>query len=180
MKTIVLVRHTSVNVPPRVHYGQSDVPLCASFPLEASVTKTCLMPYGHFDLAFSSPLTRCMRLADYCGYQNAIIDKRLLERDLGDWEMQSADTIADPLYEAWRDDPFHVSATRGESFADMMERVSDFLEELMDYDFEKCVVFTHGGVIACAQVWSGTCNWEEALQLRTPYGGVCPLDLENL
>ena len=37
---VVFVRHTSVEVPGGTAYGRSDVPLRASFPLEASVTQT--------------------------------------------------------------------------------------------------------------------------------------------
>lgn len=176
MKRIILVRHTSVDVPAGVHYGQTDVPLSSNFPLEASVVKACLSNYGHFDLSYSSPLSRCTRLAEYCGYADAILDNRLLERDLGDWEMQASNTIADPRYEEWRDDPYHIAATRGESFSDMMDRVSNFLEELAEMQFEQSVIFTHGGVISCALVWKGICTWEEALQLRTTYGGVINLE----
>lgn len=170
MKNIILVRHTTVDIQPGVHYGQTDVPLCSNFPLEAAVVKACLSNYGRFDLSFSSPLTRCTRLAEYCGYPDAILDDRLMERNLGDWEMQASETIADPLYDAWRDNPYRVAATRGESFSDMIDRVSDFMDDLSEMDFSQCVIFTHGGVIACAMVWKGLCTWEEALHIKTTYG----------
>lgn len=175
---VVFVRHTSVEVPAGMAYGRSDVPLRASFPLEASVTRACLLPYGAFDAAFTSPLTRCTRLADYCGYADALRDARLLEIDLGDWEMQSFDTIADPRLQLWQADQFHTAATRGESLADQYSRVSDFLEELLQNDFRQAVVFTHGGVIACARIFSGEISVEEALQREIAYGSVFEMELE--
>ncbi len=175
---LVFVRHTSVAVPPGVSYGQTDVPLKSTFPLEASVTKACLMPYGTFDAAFTSPLSRCTRLADYCGYDNATPDNRLLEIDLGDWEMQPFDEIADPRIQHWQADAFHTAATRGESLADQYERVRHFMEELLEEDYEQVVIFTHGGVIACARIYSGEISVEEALDREIPYGGIFEMELE--
>ena len=63
---VVFVRHTSVEVPAGMAYGRSDVPLRASFPLEASVTRACLAAYGLFDAAYTSPSTRCTRLPRRC------------------------------------------------------------------------------------------------------------------
>ena len=37
---LVLVRHTSVDVPPAICYGQTDVPLKESFHIEADKVKT--------------------------------------------------------------------------------------------------------------------------------------------
>ena len=42
---IVLIRHTSVDVPPGVCYGQTDVPLKPSFEQEAAVSKENLKVY---------------------------------------------------------------------------------------------------------------------------------------
>lgn len=175
---VVFVRHTSVEVPAGMAYGRSDVPLRASFPLEASVTRACLAAYGLFDAAYTSPSTRCTRLADYCGYREATRDERLMEIDLGDWEMQRFDEIADPRMELWRADAFTTAATRGESLADQYGRVRDFLEEMLGTDHEQVVVFTHGGVIACARIFSGEISVEEALDREIAYGGVFEMDLD--
>ena len=61
---IYLVRHTSVDIPAGYAYGQTDVPLRPSFEDEAEAVKKNLS--GHtFDKVWSSPLTRCPRLAAY-------------------------------------------------------------------------------------------------------------------
>ena len=71
---ITLIRHTSVDVPPGVCYGQTDLPLKDSFEQEAAITlsrlKASLPEEEYFDHAFTSPLTRCVHLADYCDSPN--------------------------------------------------------------------------------------------------------------
>ncbi|WP_373835828.1 histidine phosphatase family protein, partial [Bacteroides heparinolyticus] len=84
---IILIRHTSVDVPPGVCYGQTDVPLKATFKEEASVTAENLKEYFPFEHVYTSPLTRCVRLASFCGYPDAEHDNRLMEINFGSWEM---------------------------------------------------------------------------------------------
>lgn len=80
---IILIRHTSVDVPPGTCYGQTDVPLKPTFEEEALITKEKLKAYGHFDCVYTSPLSRCTRLAKFCGYPNANRDTRILELNFG-------------------------------------------------------------------------------------------------
>ena len=59
---VILIRHTSVDVPPGVCYGQTDVPLKPTFEQEAAVTQRepeSLLPFDH---VYTSPLTRCVAL----------------------------------------------------------------------------------------------------------------------
>ena len=126
---IYLIRHTSVDVPQGVCYGQTDVPLKQTFEQEAEVVKNNLA--GHaFDAVYTSPLSRCVKLAAYCGYPDAQHDRRLREMFMGDWEMQAFDDIKDPQLQEWYDDYLHVPTRNGESFRDLLARVSSFLTEL--------------------------------------------------
>ena len=79
---IILIRHTSVDVPRGVCYGQTDVPLRDRFKEEATITAQQLQD-DVFDAVFTSPLSRCTRLAEHCGYPDAIRDARLKELDFG-------------------------------------------------------------------------------------------------
>ena len=106
---IYLIRHTSVDVPKGLCYGQSDVPLRPTFEIEAAVTKAKIESI-HFDMAYTSPLSRCTRLAQYCGFGDAIRDPRILELNFGDWEMQYFDKIKDPNLQCWYDDYLNVKA----------------------------------------------------------------------
>ena len=59
---VYLIRHTSVDVPQGVCYGQTDVPLNPTFEEEAAQTSARLKGL-QFDKVYMSPLTRCVRLA---------------------------------------------------------------------------------------------------------------------
>lgn len=172
---VILVRHTSVGVPPGTCYGQTDVPLRSTFLEEAEAVHRQLAGYGPFDKVYTSPLSRCTRLADYCGHADAVHDVRLLELDFGIWEMQRYDEIRDPRLAAWYADYLHVPATGGESFAGQLHRVSCFLDELREKDYRRVAVFTHGGVMACAQVYAGLVRPEEAFGRVPSYGGILPI-----
>lgn len=52
---VILIRHTSVDVPPGVCYGQTDVPLKPTFEAEAAVTAENLKAYLPFDHVYTSP-----------------------------------------------------------------------------------------------------------------------------
>ena len=84
---VFLIRHTSVDVPAGTCYGHTDVALCPTFPEEAARVKQQLDAHT-FDAVYTSPLSRCTRLAAYCGYPDALRDDRLKEMNMGAWEMQ--------------------------------------------------------------------------------------------
>ena len=174
---IILIRHTSVNVPQGTCYGQTDVPLNPSFEQEASITLENLKTYAPFDYVFTSPLSRCTKLATYCGYPEAIRDSRILEINFGDWEMQKFNEIKDSRLEEWFDNYLYVPATNGESFSMQYQRVADFLDELKEKDYKKVAVFDHGGVLICAQIYAGIMKLEEAFTSLTPYGGIISIEI---
>ena len=173
---IYLIRHTSVDVPKGLCYGQSDVPLRPTFEAEAAVTKAKIESI-HFDMAYTSPLSRCTRLAQYCGFGDAIRDPRILELNFGDWEMQKFDEISDPRLKEWYTDYMNVPATNGESFAIQYQRVASFLDELKEKEYAQVAIFAHGGVLICAQLYAGTVKPEEAFSALTPYGGIIQLKI---
>ena len=171
---ITLIRHTSVDVPPGTCYGQTDVPLRNTFPQEAALVAAQLKGMD-FDRVYTSPLSRCVRLANYCGFTHATRDARLLELNFGQWEMQRFDDIRDPHLQTWYDDYLHVRPTGGESFDDQRRRVASFIDELRRSSCNHAAVFTHGGVIACAQLHAGILQETDVFRSPTPYGGCVTL-----
>lgn len=173
---ITLIRHTAVDVPPGVCYGQTDVPLKASFEQEAAAVLAQLdaqtKAEGAFDKVFTSPLSRCMRLAAYCGYADAERDERLKEVCFGSWEMQPFMLITDPRLKDWYQDCFNVAPTGGESFQMLYERVAAFLDELKKQEYQRVALFAHGGVLISAQIYAGILSKEDALGAIPPYGGI--------
>lgn len=174
---VYLVRHTSVDVAPGTCYGQTDVPLRASFQEEAEACKKSLQDTGmRFSRIYTSPLSRCTRLAAYCGFPEAERDERLKEMNMGEWEMQRFEEITDPRIQEWYNDYLRVRTTEGESFMDVLARVSDFFDHL-DRTSGPALVFAHGGVLVAAQVYAGKVKLEDAMKALPPYGGMVEIDL---
>ena len=174
---IILLRHTSVDVPLGTCYGQSDVPLKSSFEEEAAISKATLEAYGPIDYAYTSPLSRCTRLATFCGYPDAERDARIMEINFGEWEMKLFDDISDPHLQEWYADHINTPVTGGESFMMQYQRVSAFLEDLRKKPFNRVAVFAHGGVLVSALIYAGNVTPEDAFAALPPYGGVIKIDL---
>ena len=174
---VILIRHTSVAVAPGTCYGQTDVPVAETFEEEAAATRKELLRYGAIDKAYSSPLTRARKLAAYCGYADAETDQRLLEMNMGDWEMQRFDDISDPYVQEWYDNYLELPTPNGESFVMQRERVDSFLDELRSQPYQRVAVFAHGGVLACAAVYGGLYAKEEVWHHLTPYGGIIRIEI---
>lgn len=172
---VYFIRHTAVDVPPGVCYGQTDVPLKESFIIEAEVVFEQIK-HIKFDAVFSSPLSRCFKLAHYCGFTDAIIDDRLQELNFGAWEMQAWDKIEDPHLAAWYKDYLTVSTTGGESFSDLYQRFYAFFETLPKHA-QQIAVFTHGGIINCARVYAKTTTLETMFNETPCYGSITKLRL---
>ena len=172
---VILVRHTSVDVPPGTCYGQTDVPLRSTFEEESIVIASALQSDAPFDQVYTSPLSRCTKLATFCGYADAQQDERLMEMNFGEWEMKRYDEIKDPQLQAWYADWQQVSATGGESFVQQYERVAHFLSELKQKPYRKVAIFAHGGVLTCARIYAKGISAEEAFAPPTPYGGIIRL-----
>lgn len=173
---VTLIRHTSVDVPKGVCYGQTDVPVAASFPEEAEMTKSRLEGKV-FDKVFCSTLTRARLLAEYCGHYDYTTDKRLLEMNMGDWEMKRYDEIKDDNLQKWYDDYMHVATTNGESFPMIYKRVADFLDELKTKDYKHVAVFAHCGILLCAGIYGGLFSEEGCFEHTVDYGGIEEIEI---
>ncbi len=169
---LVLIRHTSVAVARGVCYGQTDVPLADSFPEEAAEVKESLQKF-EFDQVYSSPLSRCVKLARFCGYDHPIIDSRLMEMNFGEWEMKHYDEITDSRLQEWFDDYINVAATRGESVLDLRRRFMEFVHEIKPaHKDETVAIFTHGGILINALVELKGKTYSEMYNAIPPYGSI--------
>ena len=174
---IYIIRHTSVNVPAGYAYGQTDVPLNISFKNEAENVKKQLEGLC-FDKVWSSPLSRCLQLAEYCGCKNIILEHRIKEINFGEWEMKSWNEISsDPRSEAWFADWIHTPTPQGESFQSQYDRVCEFLDEIRKENANRIALFTHGGVQTCARVYNGEYPLEEAFKHVLPDGTIIKIEI---
>ena len=111
---ITLIRHTRVAVETGICYGWSDVGVAPSFETEASRVKENISN-ERFDIVYSSPLSRCRKLAAFCGFHEPILDDRLKELNFGEWEMKKWDDLTDSRLELWYKDWIHLPAGGGKA-----------------------------------------------------------------
>lgn len=145
---IYLVRHTETICEKGICYGQSDVGLREPFE---GVFENILSQLPSEIILFSSPLKRCVILADYIQNKTKTIsfeiDNRLMEMNFGDWEMKNWNDIPPEELNPWMEDFVNLPASNGESFVQLHERVGDFFSHLISKNSAKpIVIVAHAGV----------------------------------
>lgn len=174
---VTFIRHTKVGIPRGICYGWTDVPVADTFEEEASATLRSLGE-NKFDKVYTSPLTRAVKLAAFCGHPDAERDERLKEMNMGDWEMQRFDEIEDQdALNRWYSDYMHLEATNGESFPKLYARVSAFLDELKGKSYDNVAVFAHGGVMICAGIYGGLFPADECFKHLVDNGGIQVMEI---
>jgi alpha-ribazole phosphatase len=173
---LTLIGHTAVDVLSGICYGFSDVPLLPSFESEATQVKAHLDGKS-FEIIYTSPLSRCAKLTDFCGYKKAIRDDRLKELNFGDWEMKSWMQIDKAEASKWFADWLNFPAKNGESYAQMRIRINNFLDELKSSGKSSACIFTHSGVIRLTHVYAGVCPIEESFEFPAEYGQIFQLTI---
>ncbi len=144
---LTLIRHTSLQIEPGICYGQSDIDVAVSFAAELARTQAKLAEMT-FDTIYTSPLQRCVKLAEALNLGEPIFDHRLLELNFGDWEMQAWDDIPRDSFDSWAHDYANQAPPNGETFSQLQQRGLAFLDEILSkHPQENIAVITHGGMI---------------------------------
>lgn len=105
---MMLLRHTQPDVAAGICYGRSDLDLAPCF---ADTARGIIDTLPDVSRIVSSPLTRCLRLAQFVAQARALplhIDPRLSEMDFGTWEGQPWDAIPRDQLDAWARDILHA------------------------------------------------------------------------
>ncbi|MEA3317235.1 MAG: alpha-ribazole phosphatase [Bacteroidota bacterium] len=170
---IHLLRHTKPEIRHGICYGQTDIGLSQSFSDEQLTIKKRLGNIA-FDAVFSSPLKRCVQLAEsLCPDNKKInIDVRLKEINFGTWEMmQWQDISKSNEAKKWFNDYVHVKCPEGESFIDLHNRVREFLTMLKKQNqFKQALIITHAGIIRAIFSIINDIDPIEAFDLNIAYG----------
>ena len=143
---IYLIRHTQTNTVKGLCYGRSDVALADSFAAEVQEIQHKLPKIYENCKVFSSPLTRCLQLAEQFS-TNVCIDPRLQEINFGDWENCRFNDIEPNLLVNWTNNFVDLAPPNGESFADLCQRAGSFWHDLLISKAEQVLVITHAGII---------------------------------
>ena len=199
---IYLIRHTEVAVGRSMAYGQSDVALADNYDEQFERLRAHLPDDP--SAIFSSPLSRCRRLADDLALtlaggsqievapgQTAVVDvhrpvgqfdARLKEFHFGDWEMIPWADIGRDALDPWMADFVNVSTPNGENFQAVFDRVSAFWREhimpLADQPYGQPVfIVSHGGVIRALLCLFLDLSLQNAYRINLDYGAVTKLTL---
>ena len=146
---IALFRHgpTDWNAERRIQ-GHTDIPLGGEGLRKMQSVR---VPFPAARI-FSSPQLRARQSAAAMGYDNPILDGRLMEQNWGRWEGMSLAEIAeqegkDAFIHAGRRGQFRPPG--GESIDEVIVRVDDFLRDAARVDSDAIAV-THMGVLRAA------------------------------
>lgn len=167
---ITLIRHTSVNIPKGMIYGQTEVSLNKTFEEEA--TETLNKITDKFDIIYSSPMTRCQLLAQKIAPE-IICDNRLKELNFGNWEGKFWNDI-DQTEEAkkWFADYINTPCPAGESYQDLINRIQSFYSEIINSEAKRICIVTHGGPIRAFISIIERITPQEAFNRKINYGEV--------
>ena len=176
---VYLVRHTETVCEKGICYGQSNVDIKKPY---AAIFKSIVAQLPLHAIIYSSPLLRCLDLANYIQNQaesNAVIqDARLMEVNFGDWEMQKWDAIAAEDLNPWMDDFVTVRVPNGESFTDLHQRVIHFMQsELQTHVNTPIIIVAHAGVIRSFLCAVSALPLQDAFQNKVDFGAVIKIEL---
>jgi alpha-ribazole phosphatase len=176
---IYLVRHTETACEKGICYGQSDVDLAAPFD---NIFENILLRLPAEAIIFSSPLKRCVTLARYIQNKIKTIsyqeDKRLMEMNFGDWEMQKWNDILPEQLNPWMEDFVNVPALNGESFVALHQRTGDFLSDLNSNKSHKPIIIVcHAGTIRSMLCHHSSLPLKDAFQNKVDFGEVIKIEL---
>ena len=178
---LTLVRHTSVDIPPGICYGQLDVGVAISFHEEKEAILNQL--HGEsFDVVYSSPLSRCVKLTEALCNNNPInFDNRLMELSFGIWEGVSWESIFNMKESKdWFNDYVNAPCPGGESFRQLYSRVAMFYNDIKkSHKGENILIITHAGVIRTFLSLIQNIPPTDVFDIKIEYGEVKKLHVNN-
>lgn len=156
MTTLWLVRHARPLIDTERCYGRLDVTADANATQQAAkALHHALLPLRGSLQLWHSPLQRCEQLAQALQALEpdfiAKPDQRLLEMDFGHWEGLRWDEIGEAAISIWAQDLVRHAPGHGEPLAQMLQRVSQALQDARRSESEHVVWLCHAGVARCVQ-----------------------------
>ena len=168
---LYLIRHTAPAVVKGVCYGQADVPLAETAERDIQIA---LAPLPKFDLVYSSPAQRCLRLARALAQRDECLltlAPELQELHFGDWEQLPWARIPREHSDPWAADTWNRAPPGGETEQALWTRVATWFGTAQSLSVPRCAVVAHGGslrVLRCLLLglaiesrWSWSLNWGE-------------------
>ena len=145
---LFFLRHTSLNVEIDVFYGQTDLDVSDKFEEEVKLVQKKIKNFNidtNSIKVYSSPLKRCIKLTNKLT-ENYIVDERIKEMNLGDWEMKKMSSISEKEKLDWENNLLSFKIPNGESNNEFLKRLNSFLEDIFKLN-EDALIVCHAGSI---------------------------------
>ena len=145
---LFFLRHTSLNVEIDVFYGQTDLDVSDRFEEEVKLIQKKIKNFNidtNSIKVYSSPLKRCIKLTNKLT-ENYIVDERIKEMNLGDWEMKKMSSISKKEKLDWENNLLSFKIPNGESNNEFLKRLKSFLEDIFKFN-EDALIVCHAGSI---------------------------------
>ena len=145
---LFFLRHTSLNVEIDVFYGQTDLDVSDRFEEEVKLIQKKIKNFNidtNSIKVYSSPLKRCIKLTNKLT-KNYIVDERIKEMNLGDWEMKKMSSISKKEKLDWENNLLSFKIPNGESNSEFLKRLKSFLEDIFKFN-EDALIVCHAGSI---------------------------------
>lgn len=168
----VLIRHTRVVPPPGTCYGWCDVPLADTWREEVAAVRAAL-PWTPSEI-WTSPAERCRTLAAALGGDRVVVEPRLRELHMGEWEGRRWKEFHGPESEAWARDPWRLSPPGGETAEAFWARVAEVRGAVLAAELDRVVLVTHAGVIRAWRGLTEGLSFEAAMREPIPFGSLWP------
>jgi alpha-ribazole phosphatase len=174
-----LIRHTAPANCTGLCYGQTDLPLAASFRTELAAAQKKLP--ASFQYVFSSPLQRCSKLA--MSLQTAcpvVLLDNLKELDFGLWEMRLWSQIPVKDSIEWTSDFVNNAPPCGETFSQLSDRAMQvWVQHILPNIGAHVAAVTHAGVIRAIVAHLTGLEMCRAFDIDVAYGDVFRIDKEG-
>jgi len=145
---LFFLRHTSLNVEIDVFYGQTDLDVSDRFEEEVKLIQKKIKNFNidtNSIKVYSSPLKRCIKLTNKLT-ENYIVDERIKEMNLGDWEMKKMSSISKKEKLDWENNLLSFKIPNGESNNEFLKRLKSFLDDIFKFN-EDALIVCHAGSI---------------------------------
>ena len=160
---LIIVRHgQTVANTNNWYYGFTDSPVTDKGKRQAKAAGI-LIDRLKFkpDIIYMSERTRTHETLEHMGFdtREAIIDERLNEQHMGDFECMPYQDIQKKYpkaFDEWNDNFHHYKPPNGESHMELTLRVRSFLDELVAKEKQngkKILIIAHGGVMHSAYTY---------------------------
>ncbi|MGF1638333.1 MAG: alpha-ribazole phosphatase family protein [Cyclobacteriaceae bacterium] len=169
---ILLLRHTRVDFPKNVLYGQLDVPLLGTWQVEFDeIAKKCGDLKGV--PVYTSPLSRCKKLADYLNESSEMhTEDRIMELSYGEWEGKHLRDLPQDKLIHWKSNFVDNACPGGETFKQLRDRGLAFIEDILNKPTGKALVVTHSGVIRALLVHWQNIPLHDAFTFNIDFGSL--------